>query len=86
MKWLQYASCFLAGVFLIHVVPHILNGLSLKNMIGVAVSLGFGSLLLWLGRFSFRKPWAIVMVILGMAAVPAYDLLRMHQTTLLSNQ
>jgi hypothetical protein len=78
MKWFHYLSCFVAGVFLIHLVPHVLNGLSVKNVAGACVSVGVGGLLLWLGKFSFRKPLAIVMVILGMAAVVAYDLLRMH--------
>ena len=78
MKWFQYVFCCLAGVFLIHLVPHILNGLSVKNVVGALVSVGVGSVLLWLGKFSFRKPWAIVMVILGMAIVLAYDALRMH--------
>ena len=78
MKWFQALSCFVAGVFLIHLVPHVLNGLSVKNVVGACVSVGVGSLLLWLGKFSFRKPLAIVMVILGMAVVVAYDLLRMH--------
>jgi hypothetical protein len=27
MKWYNYLACFLAGVFLIHLVPHLLNGL-----------------------------------------------------------
>jgi hypothetical protein len=27
MKWHNYVACFCAGVFLIHVLPHVLNGL-----------------------------------------------------------
>ena len=46
MRWYNYVACFFAGVFLIHVLPHVLNGLSLKNVVGVLVSLVGGCLLL----------------------------------------
>jgi hypothetical protein len=78
MKWYNYLACFFAGVFLIHILPHVLNGLSLKNVLGVAVSLVGGCLLLWAGRFSFKDPWKIVLVVAGMAAVLLFTLLHPH--------
>jgi hypothetical protein len=41
MKWYHYVTCFVAGVFLIHILPHVLNGLSVKNVVGVLVSLAW---------------------------------------------
>jgi hypothetical protein len=79
MKWYNYVACFVAGVFLIHILPHVLNGFSLTNVLGVVVSLGGGCLLLWAGRFSFRNPWAIALVVLGMASVLIYTLLHPHK-------
>ncbi len=67
MKWYNYVFCFLAGIFLIHLVPHVLNGLSLKNVIGATVSLVGGCLFLWAGKFSFKKPWTIVLLLIGLA-------------------
>ena len=47
MKWYNYLACFLAGVFLIHLFPHLTHGFTLTNIIGVFVSLVGGCLLLW---------------------------------------
>ena len=69
VKWYNYLACFFAGAFLIHIVPHLLNGMSAMNVIGVLVSLGAGCLMLWAGKFSFRKPLAVVLLLLGIAAV-----------------
>jgi hypothetical protein len=69
MKWYNYLACFVAGVFLIHLVPHILNGFSLKNVIGATVSVVVGGLLLWAGKFSFRNVWAVLVVLAGMGSV-----------------
>jgi hypothetical protein len=79
MKWFHYVACFLAGVFLIHILPHLLNGFSLVNVLGVLVSLVVGCLLLWVGRFSLRNPWAILLVVLGMASVLIFTALHPHQ-------
>jgi hypothetical protein len=78
MKWYNYLSCFLAGVFFIHILPHVLNGLGLINVIGFAVSLIGGCLFLWAGRFSFKDPWKIVLVVTGMAAVLIFTFLHPH--------
>jgi hypothetical protein len=78
MKWYHYVSCFFAGVFLIHVVPHVMNGFSAKNVAGVVVSLGGGGLLLWAGKFSYRNIWAVIVVLLGMASVFVFLALRPH--------
>lgn len=75
MKWYHYVACFLAGVFLIHILPHALNGPSLTNMLGILVSLVGGGLLFWAGRFSFRNPWKIALVLLGMASVLVFTAL-----------
>lgn len=72
MKWYNYLACFVAGVFLIHLVPHILNGFSLTNVIGATVSVVVGGLLLWAGKFSFRNVWAILVVLAGMGSVFLY--------------
>ncbi|HEX7159348.1 MAG TPA: hypothetical protein VF214_10055 [Edaphobacter sp.] len=69
MKWYNYFACFFAGVFLIHLVPHLTHGLNLTNIIGVVISLGGGLLFLWTGRFSFRNLWAVLLVLAGMASV-----------------
>lgn len=69
MNWYHYVTCFVAGIFLIHILPHVLNGLSVKNVVGVLVSLGVGSFLLWIGRFSLRNVWAIVAVVAGTGSV-----------------
>jgi hypothetical protein len=69
MKWYNYLACFVAGIFLIHLVPHILNGFSLTNVIGATVSVVVGGLLLWAGKFSFRNMWAILVVLAGMGSV-----------------
>jgi hypothetical protein len=79
MKWYNYVACFFAGVFLIHILPHVLNGLSLTNVVGVLVSLVGGGLLLWAGKFSLRNPLAIILVILGMAAVLIFTALHPHK-------
>lgn len=78
MKWYHYVACFVAGIFLIHILPHVLNGPSLRNLLGFAVSLGVGSLLLWIGRFSFRNIWAILVVAAGMASVFVFLALHPH--------
>jgi len=75
MKWYNYVFCFLGGVFLIHILPHVLNGFSLTNVLGVVVSLVGGCLLLWAARFSFRSPWSIALVVLGMASVMIFTVL-----------
>ncbi|HXC94921.1 MAG TPA: hypothetical protein VNU92_04430 [Edaphobacter sp.] len=72
MKWYNYLACFVAGVFLIHLLPHILNGFSLTNVIGATVSLVVGGLLLWAGKFSFRNLWAVLLVLAGMGSVFLY--------------
>ena len=69
MNWYNYLACFFAGVFLIHIIPHLLNGMSATNIIGVLVSLGGGCLMLWAGKFSFRNPWAVVLLLLGIGSV-----------------
>src|SRR5580765_6254513 len=73
MKWYNYLSCFVAGVFLIHVIPHLISGLSVVTIVGAVISLVGGCLLLWAGKFSWRKPWAILLLLAGMAAVLAVD-------------
>jgi hypothetical protein len=78
MKWYNYLACFVAGVFLIHIVPHVMNGLSLTNVIGAAVSLIGGGLLLWAGKFSLRNLWAVVAVLAGMGSVFLYLAIHPH--------
>jgi hypothetical protein len=78
MKWYHYLCCFLAGVFLIHILPHALNGPSLTNLLGILVSLAGGLLLLWAGKFSFRDPWKIALVVLGMVGVLIFTALHPH--------
>ena len=68
MKGYNYLACFLAGVFLIHLVPHLLNGFTVTNVVGVLVSLGGGSLLLWAGKFSFQSLWAVLLLLAGMGS------------------
>jgi hypothetical protein len=75
MNWYNYLSCFVAGVFLIHVIPHLIHGLSVVNVVGASISLVGGCLLLWAGKFSWRNPWAILLLLAGMAAVLAVDAL-----------
>jgi hypothetical protein len=69
MKWYNYFACFLAGVFLIHLVPHLLNGFTVTNVVGALVSLVGGCLLLWAGKFSFRNLWAVVLLLAGIGSV-----------------
>jgi uncharacterized membrane protein len=78
MKWYNYLACFFAGVFLIHIVPHLMHGISVVNIVGVLVSLVGGCLLLWAGKFSLKSPLAIVLVLLGMAAVMIFTTLHPH--------
>jgi hypothetical protein len=78
VKWYNYLACFLAGVFLIHILPHVLNGMSVKNVLGVLVSLVGGCLLLWVGKFSLRNPLAVVLVVLGMVSVWIFVTLHPH--------
>ncbi len=73
MKWYNYLSCFVAGVFLIHVIPHLIHGLSVANIVGALISLVGGCLLLWVGKFSWRSPWAILLLLAGIAAVLLVD-------------
>jgi hypothetical protein len=83
MKWYNYLACFFAGVFLIHLVPHLLNlihGLSLIDIVGALVSLGVGCLLLWAGKFSLRNPWAIVLLLAGVASVLIFTALHPHHS------
>ena len=79
MKWYNYLACFFAGLFLIHILPHVLNGMSLTNVIGVLVSLVGGCLLLWAGKFSFRNLWAVLLVLAGMASVLIFTVLHHHR-------
>jgi hypothetical protein len=74
MKWYNYLACYFAGVFLIHIVPHLIHGFSLTNILGVTVSLVGGSLLLWAGKFSFKKPLTIILLLAGIASVLIYGL------------
>jgi drug/metabolite transporter (DMT)-like permease len=78
MKWYNYLACFFAGVFLIHIIPHLMHGMSLTNVLGVLVSLVGGCLLLWAGKFSLKNPWTIVLVLAGMAAVPIFTAIHPH--------
>jgi hypothetical protein len=80
MKWYNYLACFFAGVLLIHILPHLLNGFSFANVLGVLVSLVGGCLFLWAGRFSFRNLWAIALVVLGMASVLIFTALHPHKS------
>jgi hypothetical protein len=80
MKWHNYLACFLAGVFLIHILPHLLNGFSLKNVVGVLVSLVGGCLLLWAGKFSFRNLWTVVLVLAGMGSVFLFLAIHPHKS------
>jgi hypothetical protein len=61
MKWYNYLACFFAGVF-IHIVQHLMHGMSVADIVGVLISLVGGCLLLWAGKFSLRNPLAIVLV------------------------
>ncbi len=79
MKWYNYVACFFAEVFLIHILPHLLNGLTLTNVIGASVSLIGGGLLLWAGRFPFRNLWAVLLVLAGMGSVFLYLAIHPHQ-------
>lgn len=78
MGWKNYLACFLAGVFLIHILPHVLNGFSWKNVLGIVVSGVVGGLLLWFGKFSFRRPWTVVLLLAGMGSVLVYAAVRFH--------
>jgi len=78
MKWYHYLDCYLAGVFLIHVVPHVMNGISLMNVLGIVVSLGGGCLLLWAGKFSFKDPLAVILLLAGAASVLIFNTMHHH--------
>ena len=78
MQWYNYLACFFAGVFLIHIVPHLLHGMSTTNVFGVLVSLAGGCLLLWAGKFSFRNLWAVVLLLLGIVSVLIFGALHSH--------
>ena len=69
MKWYNYLACFFAGVFLIHLVPHLLHGFTLTDVVGASVSLVGGCLLLWAGKFSYRNPWAVILLLAGIGSV-----------------
>jgi len=79
MKWYNYLACFLAGVFLIHLIPHLLNGFTVKNVVGALVSLVGGCLLLWAGKFSFQNLWAVVIVLAGMGSVFLFLAIHPHK-------
>jgi hypothetical protein len=79
MKWYHYVACFFAGVFLIHVIPHLIHGVSVVNIVGALISLGGGCLLLWVGKFSLRNPWAILLLRAGMASVLVVDAMHHHR-------
>src|ERR1700682_1782725 len=66
MKWYHYLACFFAGAFLIHVIPHVMHGMSAVNVAGVIVSLGGGCLLLWVGPVLVEDGWGVMH---GMSAV-----------------
>ena len=78
LRWKNYLACFLAGVFLIHILPHVLNGFSWMNVLFAAISLGVGAVLLWIGKFSFRNLWTVVLLLAGMASVLLYAAARSH--------
>jgi hypothetical protein len=78
VKWYNYLACFFAGTFFIHLVPHLLHGMSVINVIGALVSLGAGCLMLWAGKFSFRNPWAVVLLLLGIASALIFGVLLSH--------
>jgi hypothetical protein len=78
MKWYHYLACFFAGFFLIHLVPHLTHGMSVVNIFGALISLVGGCLLLWAGKFSLRNPWAIVLLLAGIASVLVINALRHH--------
>lgn len=78
MNWKNYLACFLAGVFLIHILPHVLNGFSWRNVLLAAISLAVGALFLWIGKFSFRNPWTVGLLLAGMAAVLLYAAVCSH--------
>jgi hypothetical protein len=69
MNWYNYLACFLAGVFLIHLLPHLMNGFTPTNVVGALVSLIGGCLLLWVGKFSFRNLWTVLLVLAGIGSV-----------------
>jgi hypothetical protein len=79
MKWYNYLACFVAGVFLIHILPHLLNGFSARNVVGVLVSLVGGCLLLWAGKFSFRNLWTVILVVAGMGSVFLFLAIHPHK-------
>jgi hypothetical protein len=83
MKWYNYLACYFAGIFFVHIIPHLLHGFSLTNILGVTVSLVGGCLLLWAGKFSFRDPLAIGLLLAGIASVLIFTF--MHHHTLLAN-
>lgn len=78
MKWYNYLSCYFAGVFLIHIVPHLMNGISLTNALGITVSLVGGCLFLWAGKFSFKDPLAIILLLAGIASVLIFNVMHHH--------
>ena len=78
MKWYNYLACFFAGVFLVHLIPHLIHGISITNILGALISLAGGCLLLWAGRFSLRNPWAIVLLLMGVASVLIFGALHSH--------
>lgn len=80
MKWFHYVACFFAGFFLIHLVPHLTHGLSMRNALGATISLVVGCLLLWAGRASVKRPWTLVWVLLGMMSVLLYGMLYANRT------
>ena len=81
MRWYNYIACFFAGVFLIHIIPHLMHGFSLTNVLGVLVSLGGGCLLLWAGRFSIKNPWAVVLLLAGIVSVLIFAALHPHHAS-----
>jgi hypothetical protein len=83
MKWYNYLACYFAGVFFIHIVPHLMHGFTLTNILGVTISLVGGCLLLWAGKFSFRDPLAIGLLLAGIASVLIFTF--MHHHTLLAD-
>jgi hypothetical protein len=78
LRWKNYLACFLAGVFLIHILPHVLNGFSWMNLLAGSLSLAVGFLLLWMGKFSFRNLWTLVLLLAGMGSVLIYAAVHSH--------
>ncbi len=76
MHWSNYLACFFAGVFFIHIIPHITGRLNVTNILLVLVNLILGLFFLWAGKFSLRKKWTIFFVLLGAVSVMIFASVR----------